>query len=120
MRSLYAQPSRSPVFLFLAGIMLMLAFLHHLGEPFHHTRVVVGKEAALLFIQRGDGCHVLVRQGEIKYIEVCKWTLISSILCWLVYIMGYTSIFLLIQLQLNPLINYIFVHILLLDYSSFL
>ena len=50
-----------PAFLFPGGVVLMLSLLHHLHEPLHHGRVLVGEEGAALLVQDGDGRHVLSR-----------------------------------------------------------
>ena len=49
---------------------LDFAGLDHVGDHLHGTRVIVGEEQALAFIQLADGLHLLLGQREIKDVKV--------------------------------------------------
>ena len=51
---------------------LFLAFLDHLTEPLHDTRILVGEERRKPFVQRSYPSHLLVRQFKIKEVEIVR------------------------------------------------
>ena len=59
-----------PVLFLLGCIVVGSALFHHLGEPFHHCRVVVSKEGTGFGIQCGDPFHVLRGQRKVEHFQI--------------------------------------------------
>ena len=59
-----------PVLFLLGCIVVGFALFHHLGEPFHHCRVVVSKEGTGFGIQCGDPFHVLRGQRKVEHFQI--------------------------------------------------
>lgn len=53
----YIVSNSLPILFFFTTVMLMLAFLHHLHKPFHHSRNIMREERTFCLIQYID-CHV--------------------------------------------------------------